>query len=84
MSASSADRRHVRQVEQAMEARALAMDEERALRACCRDLGRACDVHAKLDAILHELTGSLDGGEADQRVLFPVVDVSRATKKAAS
>lgn len=80
MTASAAARRHVREIELAMEARATEQAEERLLCSACRDLQRACQVHAKLDGILHELTGSLDHGGADQAVLFPVVDVSRKVR----
>lgn len=81
MSASALDRRHAHEVELAMEARALEKAEEKLIRCACGELQRACKVHATLDGILHELTGSLDHGEAEQSVLFPAVDVSRATRK---
>lgn len=68
MGASALDRRRVREIELSMEAQAITR--------------KATALHQELALVLHDLTGSLDGAQAEQRPLFPAVDVSRPKARA--
>jgi hypothetical protein len=61
MSAARSDRDHAHQVELGIEAQVIAREEEKLLVVATAEMKRACAIHRRLDCVLHELTGALDG-----------------------